>query len=90
MAQPTSNADSDENNDLRSEIQDIKSLLETLLHALNLGTDCDQDQRPAGWGRSAGGERMHQGPAEPPTSTVPDLDPVHVGVMETMQRTPSL
>ncbi|KAL1471838.1 hypothetical protein MTO96_039686 [Rhipicephalus appendiculatus] len=79
MAQPTSNADSNENDDLRREMQDIKSQLQTLLHALNLGTDRDQDQRPEGGGRSAGGERMHQGPAEPPTSTVPDLDPVHVG-----------
>ncbi|KAL1419462.1 hypothetical protein MTO96_025446 [Rhipicephalus appendiculatus] len=79
MAQSTSNADSDENNDLRSEIQDIKSQLQTLLHALNLGTDRDQDQRPEGGRRPAGGERMHQGPAEPPTFTVLDLDPVHVG-----------
>ncbi|KAL1469646.1 hypothetical protein MTO96_040958 [Rhipicephalus appendiculatus] len=79
MAQSTSNADSNENDDLRREMQDIKSQLQTLLHALNLGTDRDQDQRPEEGGRSAGGERMHQGPAEPPTSTVPDLDPVHVG-----------
>ncbi|KAL1479515.1 hypothetical protein MTO96_051777 [Rhipicephalus appendiculatus] len=57
----------------------IKSQLQTLLHALNLDTDRDQDQRPEGGGRCAGGERMHQGPAEPPMSTVPDLDPVHVG-----------
>ncbi|KAL1480953.1 hypothetical protein MTO96_050607 [Rhipicephalus appendiculatus] len=79
MAQSTSNADSDENNDLRSEIQDIKSQLQTLLHALNLGTDRDQDQRPEGGRRPAGGERKHQGPAEPPTFTILDLDPVHVG-----------
>ncbi|KAH7984045.1 hypothetical protein HPB52_016514 [Rhipicephalus sanguineus] len=79
MAQPTSNTDSNENNDLRSEIQDIKSQLQTLLHALNLGTDRDQDQRPEGGERPAGGERTHQGPAEPGTSTVPDLHPAHVG-----------
>ncbi|KAL1447847.1 hypothetical protein MTO96_044206 [Rhipicephalus appendiculatus] len=79
MAQPTSNADSNENDDLRREMQDIKSQLQTLLHALNLGTDRDQDQRPEGGGRPAGGERIHQGPAEPSTSTVPDMDPVHVG-----------
>ncbi|KAH7936415.1 hypothetical protein HPB52_023400 [Rhipicephalus sanguineus] len=79
MAQSTSNTDSNENNDLRSEIQDIKSQLQTLLHALNLGTDRDQGQRPEGGERPAGGERMHQGPAEPCTSTVPDLDPAHVG-----------
>ncbi|KAL1482695.1 hypothetical protein MTO96_033627 [Rhipicephalus appendiculatus] len=79
MAQSTSNADSDENNNLQSEIQDIKSRLQTLIHALNLDTNRDQDQRPAGGGGPAGGERMHHRPAEPPTSTVPDLDPVNVG-----------
>ncbi|KAH7969776.1 hypothetical protein HPB52_021870 [Rhipicephalus sanguineus] len=79
MAQSTSNTDSNENSDLRSEIQDIKSQLQTLLHALNLGTDRDQDQRPEGGERPAGGERTLQGPAEPRTSTVPDLDRAHVG-----------